>query len=124
MEQLRAISAEEAFDCTSRYPEAVALPPSDRPLRSGVLGTYAAFGPRRRTAFASAAVTAERLQKRIEGSIRRRAPFADEAEAAAFLALALEKADRRFFETAKPRLRAGARAAIAASSHCVAAGSL
>jgi hypothetical protein len=89
IEHIKAFSADGGVDCTSTYPDAVAW--------SACRDRHAAstFGPRRRAALLSATATAERLHASFTRSIQRRAPFADEGAAVAFLMHALENADRQ-----------------------------
>ncbi|MFG6433550.1 hypothetical protein [Roseateles sp. LYH14W] len=107
IEHIMAISAEGGVDCRATYPDAVAWSACSDPHAAS------AFGPRRRAALLSAAATAERLQASLTRAIKRRAPFADEGAAVAFLMHALENADRQLqglpklrFETALRRSRA------------------
>ncbi|MFG6428851.1 hypothetical protein [Roseateles sp. LYH14W] len=108
IEHLKAISAEGGVDCTSTYPDAVAWSACSDPDATST------FGPRRRAALQSATATAERLQASLTRAIKRRAPFADEGAAAAFLIHALENADRQLqglpklrFKTSLRRSRSG-----------------
>lgn len=105
VEQIMAISTAAGIDCASRYPGAVTWP-------APPAGT---FGPRPRAAIESALKTASRLQNSLTASIRHRAPFANDAAAQRFLTLALEKADRRFFEAPKARVRPARLPAIPAA---------
>jgi len=112
IEHIKAISAAGGVDCTSTYPDAVTWAARSDPDAAST------FGPRRRAALLSATATAERLQASLTRTIKRKAPFADEGAAAAFLMHALENADRQLqglpkltFKTALRRSRAeGARA--------------
>lgn len=96
IERIGAVAGADATDLTAQYPDAANWPPAEDVSTPHIVQT---FGPRRRAALRSAAATAERLQTTLSQAIRRRAPFADEASAAAFLAQQLEKADRRFWAT-------------------------
>jgi hypothetical protein len=95
IEHLKVICADGGMDCTSIYPDAISWPSVGAPHVAGLPATAGVFGPRRHAALESAAAAAARLQASIERAIKRRAPFADESSAAAFLALTLENADRR-----------------------------
>jgi hypothetical protein len=112
IEHIQAISAEDGMDCTSTYPDAVAL------SANSDSDAATPFGPRRRAALLSATATAERLQASLTRAIKRQAPFANEGAAVAFLMHALENADRKLqgrpklrFKTALPRPRAAGTAA-------------
>lgn len=98
IEHIKAISAEDGAGFASQYPDAVSWPLAvdghDMPSPTAAH----VFGPRRRAALNSAALTAQRLHTTITRAIKRRAPFADEAAAVAFLAQKLQIADRRFYE--------------------------
>ncbi|MEO6277363.1 hypothetical protein [Roseateles sp.] len=98
IEQLTAISADAGMDCSTTFPDAVCWS-SVSELNSTSVSAAGSFGPRRRAALRSAAATAQRLQIGITRTIKRRGPFADDAAAAAFLAQALERADRRLYGT-------------------------
>lgn len=97
IEYIKAISTEDGADCRSTYPDAVAW------SASGDAHAASTFGPRRRAALLSASATAERLQGSMTRAIKRRAPFADEGAAVAFLMHALENADRQL--QGLPKLR-------------------
>lgn len=98
VEHLTAISADVGMDCASTFPDAVYWSPVSEAHGTSVPAA-AGFGPRRRAALRSAAAIAHCLQVSITRAIKRRAPFADEAAAAAFLAQTLERADRRLYGT-------------------------
>lgn len=97
IEHIKAISAEGGADFASQYPDAAPWPSAEDSLNMPSSSAARVFGLRRRAALQSAAATAESLQTTITRAIKRRAPFADEAAAAAFLAEALQMADRRFY---------------------------
>jgi len=103
IEHIKAISAEGGVDCTSTYPDAVAW------SASGYAHAAGSFGPRRRAALLSASATAERLQTSLTRAIKRRAPFADEGAAVAFLMHALENVDRQLQGLPKRRFKAAQR---------------
>lgn len=98
IEQMKAISAEGGLDSTSQYPGAAPWPSAEGGLDASSPNAAHVFAPRRRAALQSAAATAERLQTSFTRAIKRRAPFADDAAAAAFLAHTLQHADRRFYQ--------------------------
>jgi len=95
MERVHAISAEAVVDFASRYPGAVTWPPAGGLDAAVPPSSALGFSRRRLAALQSAIATAERLQHSITGAIKRKAPFADEGAAVAFLMRALENADRR-----------------------------
>lgn len=97
IEHIKAIAAEGGADFVSQYPDAAPWPSVNGIPDAQPRGAARVFGPRRRAALQSAAATARRLQTSITRAIKRRAPFANEAAAADFLALALQDADRRFY---------------------------
>jgi hypothetical protein len=99
IEQIKAVSADGGVDCTSTYPDAVAWSASSDP------DAPSSFGPRRRAALLSATASAERLQASLTRAIKRRAPFADEGAAVAFLMHALENADRQLQGLPKRRFK-------------------
>lgn len=103
LEQIKVVSMEVGMASSSEHPDALPWPPAETHLTSPV-SSAAGFGPRRQAAFQSAMTTAQHLQLSLKRAIQRRAPFADEASAVAFLAQSLERADRRFYATPKPRL--------------------
>jgi hypothetical protein len=97
IEHIRAVAADDATDVIAHYTDAATWPvvgDDATALSQSAVGT---FDPRRRATLRAAAATAERLQRSLKRAIRRCAPFADEAAAAAFLAQQLEKADRGFW---------------------------
>ncbi|MCE4538192.1 hypothetical protein LXT12_13115 [Pelomonas sp. P7] len=98
IEQITAIAAERVADFASLHPTVQWSAAADG-VNALRLRTGADSGRQRRVVLQSAATTAERLHKSITRAIRRRAPFEDEVAAAAFLAQALEKADRRLYAT-------------------------
>jgi hypothetical protein len=103
IEQIKAISADGGVDCTSTYPDAVAWSARSDPHAEGT------FGPRRRAALLSATATAERLQASLTRAIKRRAPFADEGAAVAFLMHTLENSDRQLQGLPKLRFKTALR---------------
>jgi hypothetical protein len=103
IEHIKAISADGCVDCRSTYPDAVAWSARRDPDAART------FGPRRRAALLSASATAERLQASLTRAIKRRAPFADEGAAVAFLMHALESADRQLQGLPKWRFKSALR---------------
>jgi len=120
IEQIKAITASDGTECSEHFPGAVTLPRAFESEAAGTPTRAGVFGPRRVAALKSAATTADRLQRRVANAIQRRAPFADEAEAVAFLLHALEKADRRFQE--EPKTRIDRRPAVRPSSRTAVTG--
>lgn len=94
VERIGAIAAACDGDLTAKYFDAAVWPPAEGNLVGTAQNRLRALPLRRRAALRSAAATAERLQATLSQAIRRRAPFADQAAAAAFLAQQLEKAER------------------------------
>ncbi|MBV8035527.1 hypothetical protein [Roseateles sp.] len=93
----RIVAVHGRTDCRSSFPGAVIWPPAVAPEEAGSTAALHPFGRRRRAVLQSAVATAAQIQSRIARAIKRRAPFSDEAAAAAFLTEMLQKADRRFF---------------------------
>ncbi|CAM4160305.1 hypothetical protein [Roseateles saccharophilus] len=120
IEQIKVIAGTGQAEWVSTYPDAVIWssaggtasenPPAPAP---------GAFGPRRRATLHSAAATAERLQACMTRAIQRHPPFEDEAAAAAFLAQALERADRRLHSP--PKALIGRPPSVPAAGSAVAA---
>ena len=104
LEHLKAVEGIRVEDWASQYPDP---PPWLTACESNDTSSPAlcTLGPRRLAVLRSAKALSTRLQTSLERAIKRRAPFADGAAAEAFLAKALEKADRRFYEVPKARLR-------------------
>lgn len=98
VEHVTAISADAGTDFSAMFPDALSWPACGKPGDAG-LPASVSFGHRRRAALRSAAANAQRLQLSVTRAIKRRAPFADEAAAAAFLAQTLERADRHLYGT-------------------------
>ncbi len=97
VERIGAIAAEHDGDLATKYFDAAVWPPAEGNLAGTAQNRLRALPLRPRATLRSAAATTERLQATLSQAIRRRAPFADEAAAAAFLAQQLEKAERSFW---------------------------
>jgi hypothetical protein len=122
IERVHAISAEAVVDFASRYPGAVAWPPAGGLDAAGPPSSALGFSRRRLAALQAAIATAERLQHSITGAIKRKAPFADEGAAVAFLLRALENADRHLQDPPPLPSRTPRRPRTAAPGGSLAAG--
>lgn len=97
VERIAAVFVQEGVDQTVGHQDAAAwLPGALGSLTNGVF-TAGFASVQHREVLDPAVVIAELLQTNIKRSIKRRRAFADEAEAAAFLAQRLQSADRRFW---------------------------
>lgn len=96
VERIGAVAGEDSAGLAVQYPSVATWSP-DGDTVGASQGVATNSGPHHHAALLSAADTAGRLQARLAQAIKRRAPFADEDSAAAFLAQQLQKADRRFW---------------------------
>lgn len=122
MECVQAISPDAGVDFASRYPRAVTWPQAAGLDAAVPPSSALGFSRRRLAALQSATATAESLQHSITGAIKRKAPFADEGAAVAFLMHALENADRRLQDLPPLPSRTTRRARPASPGGSLAAG--